>query len=181
MALNGSEVGAPTSLVTKVATEVGGVWHAHVVSYSVASVRLDGGQAVFAGRQWFVPASSNVWTVALSVFDVTVTAHDILFGSRVTTRAVITRPDGTHDPVRLGGGSPNELTSMVRGLCDLDVDAAVLGGHTKVLVSRDDSVDLRVITLLDALVIAVLTLVLVVLVVLGGRLMARRRQRGSPQ
>jgi hypothetical protein len=63
---------------------------------------------------------------------------------------------------------------MVRGLYTLKIDAAVLGGTTSVLVSRDDSINLKVITLLDTVVIAVGGAVLLPAAVLLGLVITRR-------
>jgi hypothetical protein len=71
---------------------------------------------------------------------------------------------------------------MVRGLYDLRVDAAVFGKHTKVLVSRDDLVQVRVVTPLDIAVFALAVLLIgACLVLLGGVVPRRRlrRRRGS--
>ena len=171
----GQELEAPALLLTQVATRVGKSWEPRTVNYSLTSVRIDGSEAVFNGRQRFTPSASGTWTVTLAVFSLTVTAHDALFGDRVASRAVITKPDGVKYTVHLGGGSPSVVPSMVRGLYGLTIDSAVMGGHTTLLVSRDDAIDLRVVTLLDAVLVVVVGFMLLVASVVGGRLMARRR------
>ncbi len=94
------------------------------------------------------------------MFSVTLTVRDALFGSTIGTRTVITRPDGSTLAQSVPAATPAVLSGMVRGLYTLKIDAAVLGGTTSILVSRNDTVQLRVITLLDA-----------VLIGLGGALM----------
>jgi hypothetical protein len=117
--------------------------------------------------------------VRLAVFSLTVTAHDVLFGAGVSSRVSVTRPDGSAYTVHLGAGSATVLTSMVRGLYAVDVHEAVVGARTTVLVSRNDRVDVRIMTPLDAVVIAVAGLLLVVAAVFGGRRLARRRDRSD--
>jgi hypothetical protein len=63
----------------------------------------------------------------------------------------------------------------VRGLYTVQVDSAVLAGHASVLVSRNENIDLRVVTLWDAAAFLVLVLIIIVGAVLGGRRMAQRR------
>lgn len=173
--LVGKELGTPSLLLTRIATRIGSYWHERPITYQLRSVRIDGSEAVFDGRQRFTPGASGVWTVSLAVFSLSVTAHDAIFGNQVNSTAVITKPDGAHYAVALRSGSPSIVPSMVRGLYGLQIDSAVLGGHTTLLVSRDDTLDLRVVTFLDALIVAILGTFILVAAVLGGRLMARRR------
>jgi hypothetical protein len=173
--LDAAEVADPVSLVAKRATQIADVWQSRPVTYSASVVLLDGSNAVFRGKQRFDPNSSDVWPIRLSVFRLTMTAHDVLFGSRVSSRVSVTRPNGTSYTVRLGSGDGTVLTSMVRGLYDMKIHDAVVGAATTVLVSRDDAVDVRVVTPLDAAVIAIVGMLLVVAAVWGGRRLARRR------
>jgi biopolymer transport protein ExbD len=66
--------------------------------------------------------------------------------------------------------------SLVRGLYQMRVDSAVLAGSTTVLVSRNDAIDLRVVTLLDVVLIVLVVLVVLIAAVVGGGVMARRRR-----
>ena len=153
--LIGTEIGVPALLLTRVAERVGSGWDTRSITYSLASVKINGANAVFAGRQRFAPQTSSIWTIDLSVFSMTLTVRDALFGSKIGTSTVLTRPDGSRIDATVNANAPNLLTGMVRGLYTLKIDAAVLGGSTSILVSRDDHVELRVITLLDTVIIAV--------------------------
>jgi hypothetical protein len=173
----GVQVRTPVSLLAGVATQVNAVWQPRKITYAVSSVVLDGSDAVFAGKQRFDPMSST-WVIKLSVFDITVTAHDALFGNRIASHAVVTRPNGTRYPVLIGTGAPTVMDSMVRGFYDLSIDRAALGSRSTMLVSRDDVLDVHVITTLDVIVIAIVGLALTVAAVLSGRYIGRRRSRG---
>jgi hypothetical protein len=179
MRLTGSQLSAPLSMVTQQASRVGSGWQSAPITYTLRSVLLDGGEAVFNGRQRFQPESGNTWTISLAVFTLTVTAHDAVFGSQLASRMVITRPDGSNLALELSSADPRTTSTLVRGLYTLHVDSAVLAGHSSVLVSRDERIDLRVITLWDVLVFMVVVLAIVVGAVVGGRRMARRRS-GRP-
>lgn len=171
----GSQLDDPAALLTQVAAKAGGGWQTRKVVYSLRSVKLDGGQAVFNGRQRFQPSDGATWNISLAVFSLTMTAHDALFGYQIRSRVVITRPSGAHYAVELSKVKSAVSKSMVRGLYGLTVDSALVGGQTSVLVSRDDKVDLRVVTLLDSVVMIVVILIILLSAVLGGRVLARRR------
>jgi hypothetical protein len=173
----GTELTVPALLLTQVAERIGSGWGTRTVKYSLESVRIDGSNAVFTGKQTIYPLSTSVWTIQLAVFSMTLSVRDALFGSTIGTRTVITRPDGSTVAKDVPSGSPHVFTGMVRGLYTLKIDAAVVGGTTSVLVSRDGEVDLRVITLLDALVIALAGAILLPASVLVAVSITRRSQR----
>jgi hypothetical protein len=174
--LSPEEVAAPVAMLTKVSSRVNGRWTSRDVRYTLRSVRMDGGQAVFNGRQRFVPGSSPVWTISLAVFALRITAHDALFGQSIDSRIVIARPNGSSYTVQVKGDHPAVAHSLVRGLYQMRVDSAVLAGSTTVLVSRNDAIDLRVVTLLDVVLIVLVVLVVLIAAVVGGGVMARRRR-----
>jgi len=99
----------------------------------------------------------------------------VLFSTRVTSAADVIRPDGVRYAVQLGGRGPTLLRSLVRGEYTLTTQSAVLGGSSKILVSKNSDVELRVVTLPDVMVLLVLMLGASVSVVILGR----RRIRGS--
>lgn len=177
--LVGTEISVPALLLTRVAERIGTGWGTRAVTYSLAAVRINGANAVFAGRQRFTPLTSSTWTIDLSVFSMTLVVRDALFGSQIGTRTVLTRPDGSTVAETVRANAPSVLTGMVRGLYTLKIDAAVLGGSTSVLVSRDDSVDLRVITLLDTVIIAIGGALVLPAAVMVGVAVTRRRRRAE--
>lgn len=174
--LTGAEAQSPVMLLAGVATQVGGNWTSRSISYRIESVRMDGGNAVFAGQQRFDPNRSSSWLVKLNVFAMTVTLRDALFGRRIGSQMLLTRPNGRVHTVQIGSGAPTQVRSLVRGTYGLTVTSAVLGGHTKVLVSRNDAVDLRVVTLLDLVVAALVGLLIIVATLVAGNKMSRRHQ-----
>jgi hypothetical protein len=175
--LVGSEVTAPVLLLTQVASRVGTEWGSRPVTYALSSVRIAGANAVFTGRQRFAPLTDGAaWTIHLAVFQMELTVRDALFGARIATRTVITRPDHTRMSTDVSSKAPRVISGMVRGLYTVQIDSAVVGGTTSVLVSRDEPIELRVITLLDTLVIALAGAILLPAVVVLGIVVARRRR-----
>ena len=96
-----AQLGRPVPLLASVGKLVGGVWTPEPVTYAVAGVAIEGADAVFAGQQRFRPVDAATWPIAVSVFDVSVTARDVLFGSRLRSTAYVSRPDG----VRFAGAA----------------------------------------------------------------------------
>jgi hypothetical protein len=179
----GAELDTPVPFLVTTTSRVNGGWEARPAAYVLHSVRIHGSEAVFDGRQRFVPGRSGVWTVRLAVFRMTVSVHDAFFGNQIESRALVTRPDGVDYAITLSSGRPAVVPAMVRGLYGLSIDSAVVAGHTKILVSRDDRVDLRVVTLLDAVVMVTVGLLLLIATVMCGRTLARRRvpaKKGAP-
>ncbi len=175
--LSGRALIQPVPVLAQTATQDDGIWQSRQLTYAVSTVRVNGSNAVFAGRQRFNPNTAASWRVSLAVFGVKVTVRDVLFGSRVSSAAWVTRPDGHRYLVHLGSGAPTVLASLVRGSYDLQVKAAVVGSRTRLLVSRDDQVNLRVVTRMDALVILLTLLALCGGIVWFG-LSLRRRSLG---
>jgi len=171
----GADVTDGLLLVTQKAHREKGRWTSSPVAYSVAKVTVDGAEAVFAGQQRYTTSQTSDWTVRLSVFDVAVSVRDVLFGSTVGSAADVTRPDGGSYPVELSAAQPTVLRSLVRGEYVVTTHAAAVGAGTRLLVSRDQAVELRVITRLDLVVVLVLAVGLCVSLLWVGRAWSRRR------
>jgi len=169
VSVSGAQLQDPVSLLSDQAKLVDATWTAQQVTYSVSSVSVEGSDAVFAGQQRFNPNTASHWPISVSVFDLGVTARDVLFGSGVSSAAEVIRPDGKRFAVQLGGRGPTLLRSLVRGEYTLTTQSAVLGGSSKILVSKNSEVDLRVVTLPDVLALLFLILGVSVMVVLFGR------------
>ncbi len=167
------------SLLAERARLVHGVWKPQQVTYTVTSVDVEGSDAVFAGQQHFNPNHASSWPIALSVFNVSVTVRDVLFGSRVGSAATVTRPDGVQYAVQLDGDQPTVLRSLVRGQYVLTTKSAVAGARSTILVSKSSDVELRVVTLRDVLVLGGLTVILGISVVWLGRRWAQRPRSGG--
>lgn len=174
--LDSSQLDQPVSLLATQARLVSGKWQVVPVTYLLTGVRLEGADAVFAGQQRFRPAESSTWPISLSVFDLTVTVRDVLFGSQIASNALVTRPDGVIYPIELAGSRPTQLTGLVRGQYTLDTKSAVIGADAAILVSKDTAVNLRVVTKADAAILLVVGLALATSIILLGRRLRRPRR-----
>lgn len=175
---SGSAVEDPVPLLVAEASLVRGAWRSRPVAYTLSSVTVDGSAAVFTGRQHFEPSSSSTWTIRLSIFHVTVTAHDALFGTRVGSHVVVRRPDGTTYPHRVSGsGAPTPLLPAVRGDYALHFTGAAVAGTNEVRISRNDSIDVRLVTPLDVAVVGLVIALVAGSTVYGGRRLLRRQRQ----
>lgn len=173
----GSRLDRPVMLPAAAAEQVHSTWRTRAITYSVTTARVDGANAVFSGRQRFDPNRSGTWPVRLSVFRLSLTVRDTLFGRRTSSQVTVTLPDGTSRELYAGTGKPIVLPELVRGIYRVNIGAAVIGSKNSVLVSRDGSADFRVVTMLDTLVIILVLVVLVVILIAAGRAMASRNAR----
>lgn len=178
--VTGAHLQDQVSLLSEKARLVKGVWTPQQVTYAVTRVTVEGSDAVFAGQQRFTPSRADSWPISLSVFNVSVTVRDVLFGSALSSGATVTRPDGVQYGVQLSGDEPTVLRSLVRGQYVLTTASAVMGGRATILVSKSSDVELRVITLPDVIVVLSLMLALCAAVVWLGRRWTRHpASRGS--
>jgi hypothetical protein len=176
--ISGAQLESPVFLLSEQGKLVNGGWKPVQVTYTVTQVTVDGSDAVFAGQQRFNPNTSSEWPISVSAFDLSVTVRDVLFGSRVASAAKVTRPDGVQYAVRFGDGEPTVLRSVVRGEYTLTTRSAVVGSISKILVSKNSDVEIRVVTLPDVLVLGLVMLgASASLVLLGVRMSRRSRTR----
>jgi hypothetical protein len=175
--ISGAQLLSPVSVLSEQGKLANGSWQPQQVTYTVTRVTVDGSDAVFAGQQRFNPNTSSHWSISLSAFDLTVTVRDVLFGRRIASSAEVTRPDGKQYGVLLDAGQPTVLRSLVRGQYTLLTRSAVLGANSKILVSKNSDAEIRVVTLSDILVFAIVVLGASASVVVLGVSMSRRSKR----
>jgi hypothetical protein len=174
--LRGSELTAPVSLVSAIPTLVEGHWQVRPVIYSVAEVHLAGSNAVFAGRERFAPSHAGTWHISLALYTATIRVADALFGRSVSSTAQLTAQDGTATRISIPSGGVS-LPSTVRGMYTLDLDAAVLGGSNRILVSGDTAADIRILTVFDVAVLIGMAVILAVALLLVGAWVGRADDR----
>ena len=137
-------------------------------TYSLTNVMVGGTNTVDAGRQKFVPASDATPVFRTKFFNLTVTAHDLLFGGATGEAARVTYPDGSVHTVPFGPGGRVTIADLPRG----GYQVTVIGGGTPLpsalVLSRDTPLDLPVATHRDYLAIgSALALIMAVLVLIG--------------
>lgn len=126
---------------------VGGSLVDRPLGYRLQSLIAGGTDIVDAGRQSFTPATDPRPTFVGLYFDLTVTAHDALFGGDVGRRAVLTGPDRRPYAIEFSAGHTATFAHLPRG----DYSLTVTGGSGITLakpirLSRDTASDVTVIS-----------------------------------
>jgi hypothetical protein len=130
------------------------------VQHSVQSLMVSGANVVHAGIGRFWPARTRAPTIVGYFHDLTITAHDALFGGGAGQEALVTLPDHTVVTKPLGPGHAATLSNLPQGSYQVRVKAgdAIVSAQT-VRLSKDVTVDLTAVSPAD-------------LVALGGGLFA---------
>jgi hypothetical protein len=130
------------------------------VRYSVQSITVSGTNVVRAGVERFWPARNRAPAIVGYFHDLTITAHDALFGHGTGQEALVTLPDRTVVTEPFGPGHAATLSHLPQGSYQVRVKAGGAIVSTQTLrLSRDVTVDLTAVSPID-------------LVALGGGLFA---------
>lgn len=120
------------------------------VRYNVEAVTVDGSNVVNAGQQRFLVAPDDAWEISLLLYSAVITPMDALFGFRAGDAVEVLYPD--ERVVRVAADEDGELALhwLARGLYRMSVaDAPGWSPVVPVALSRDQQVELRVVTYLD--------------------------------
>jgi phospholipase C len=131
--------------------------------YSADKVLVAGSNVVHRGQQRFFPAASPKMQLRLLLFAVRVTVRDALLGFPIGSAVRLEYPDGREQREALGPSADLTVKSLPRGDYRVSVEALGMSSSRPIALSRDQEVDLRVISWLD---------IAVVLMVLGSLALA---------
>jgi len=155
------------------------------VQWSVEAVIVHGTNVVNRKQQRFYPIEEQDWTIALLLYSATFTVRDTFLGLPVGRAVRLTYPDGSSQLVPLRDGRAT-VDSLPRG----DYQVEVIGTfgwspRVPVALSRDQTVDLTVMSGIDLSLIVILVTTSAVALVLAGRpqlgyLRHRLRSAGQP-
>jgi hypothetical protein len=140
------------------------------ISYSVESVIVDGSNVVNQSQQRFFVKPNDEWPIELLLYSARFTARDALFGFPIGSGVRLEYPSGHIEEIAFGKNAAITVRSLVRGSYRVSV-AGVLGlaSATPVALSRDQQVDLLVLSYLDIAVVAMLMAVLAIGLIYVGR------------
>jgi hypothetical protein len=138
------------------------------VSYTVQTVEVDGSNVVQMNHQTFVPSQKATVVVPLLLRTAHLSTRDLLFGSAVGKSVALTYPDGRQTSVRLDRHGKATVENLARGLYTMKVNAPGYSFDRPVALSRNQYIDLPVLTYLDIAVGSGL------LMLVGGILFAMR-------
>ena len=121
--------------------------------YAAERVLVAGSNVVNRGQQRFFPAETRVIELRLLLFQVRVTVRDALLGFPIGSAIRLRYPNGGVRREDLGPNAELVLTSVPRGDYRVSVDALGLSSSRPVALSRDQELELQVISWLDVMVV----------------------------
>ncbi|GBD21383.1 hypothetical protein HRbin28_01832 [bacterium HR28] len=147
------------------------------VQWSIEAVYVRGTNVVNRKQQRFYPIDERDWTITLLLYTATFSVRDIFFGLPVGQTVRLTYPDGSNELVPLQDGR-GVARSLPRG--EYRVQATGIYGWSPtapLALSRNQDVDLTVLSGLDLLLILILVSASATALVLAGRPQLRHLRR----
>jgi hypothetical protein len=149
------------------------------LQYSVISVMVDGSNVVNASQQRFFAQPNGTWQISLILYSLTIHATDGLFGSTVGKSINLVYPDGKvlNYPYNLSGSVT--INNLARGNYSVQVIGAKgLKQVIPVALSRSQTVEVKIPTSIDLIILFSLGLLVVLgLLVFGRRQLVMARAR----
>jgi len=152
----------------------------------VDSVVVEGAHVVNKAQQRFEPNKTRAWEIRLMFYRVTVQARDLVFGMPTGRVLQVRRPDGTVTQHRLDTRAQTHLDALPRGSYGLTVLGTPVKLARPVMISKDQAIELRVVTAADIAAVGAAGLVVALGLLLIGRprlrsRVFRRRADGAPE
>ena len=149
------------------------------LQYSVINVTVDGSNVVNASQQRFFAQPNGTWQISLILYSLTIHATDGLFGSTVGKSINLVYPDGKilNYPYDLSGTVT--INNLARGNYSVQVIGAKgLKQVIPVALSRSQTVEVKIPTSIDLIILFGLGLLMVLgLLVFGRRQLVMARVR----
>jgi hypothetical protein len=152
------------------------------IEYAVERVEVDGANVVHRAERRFFPLRTARVRVPLLLFSARFVATDALFGGGAGTAVLLRYPSGRTVRIPLHDGTASAV-GLPRGQYYVQPDASGYSAERPLLLSRDQVVDLRIISYLDFAVVFGALAMLALGLLLAGRPLLRRRLRrvaGAP-
>jgi hypothetical protein len=144
------------------------------VQYSIEQALVNGSNVVNQSQQRFYPAKTRRFTTHLLLYSARVRVRDFLFGTSIGNQLNLVYPDGSQVAYPLRGGNLL-LSSLPRGTYALDVHAGGYVPSVSLALSKNQSLDVKVVSYLDMALLLVLVLVSVTVLILIPRPFLRLR------
>jgi hypothetical protein len=119
------------------------------ILYSVREVVMNGTNVVRRAEQRFYPARTRHVRIAVLLYSAVVRARDRFFGFPLGSNIEVVYPDGHSRTFPLGEDSTIVLRSLPRGTYDVRVDAPGMSPKVPIALTRDQLVELRILSYLD--------------------------------
>ena len=165
--LTGDQLKAPVLLTSTVITTPEGLFN-KPITYVVDQVIIDGANVVHRAQQRTTFESTRHWQISLLFYGVKFRASDAFFGSPLGKEIVIEAADGSTQQLNLDAHGEVVVPRLPRGEYQVSVVGAGYSPPRPIMVSRDQIVDLEVISHLDiALVLSMGVLAVSGLLIIG--------------
>jgi hypothetical protein len=146
------------------------------VLYSIRGAVISGANAVREAEQRFYPARTQDFRIRLLFYTAAISSRDRLFGFSLGSGLALTYPDGHRERFRFEKDSKTTLT-LPRGTYTIAVDAPGLESSVPISLTKDQVVDLKIVSYVDLAIVLEL-----IVVVVGGLLLirnVRKRRLGT--
>jgi hypothetical protein len=145
------------------------------VFHSFQRVVVDGSNVINRGQQRFWPVRDRRPQIQLLFFSARFRARDALFGFPVGSGITLEFPNGRRERFEFESDADLTLPSLPRGSYDVDVEGGGVSFSRPLSLSRNQDLELQVITWLDFAAALMLLLTIVVGLLLIGRPRLARR------
>jgi hypothetical protein len=152
---------------------------AHTVNYTLQSVIVDGSNVVNVGQQRVTPTRQQSAKFVLQLRQLTIAAHDRFFGTGVGRAVVVTYPDGRRVSYRFDRAHQVVLTNLARGHYQIHIDGGGLLTSQAVVLSRNQVVNMPILTWPDIITLIVVLAVVAVVAVMRQRRGSRTAKAGG--
>jgi hypothetical protein len=138
------------------------------IYYSVQEVVISGSNTVFRSQQKFFPIQTSHFEVETVFYTLTIKTSDSLFGFATGSNIAIRWPDQhiSKAPIRNGQAV---LPALQRGEYEMRIEGPGLNTWRPISVSRDQTVELQLLSYLDGFVVLALLLAVATTCILVGR------------
>jgi hypothetical protein len=137
-------------------------------TYVVDEVIINGSNAVHRSQQRSPFDTQRHWTIPLLFYNVTFQARDAFFGSGLGQSIIVTSADGSELEVPLDANGEATIPRLSRGEYSVVVVGAGYSPPRPIYVSRDQAIEMKVITTIDvASLLSVIGAVVVTLLLIG--------------
>jgi hypothetical protein len=124
--------------------------------YSVNSVTIDGSNVVNSAQQRFYAKQNDTWSISLLLYSLHVTVRDALFASPTGSAIDVVFPNGQATRYPLDPSGRMDLHALARGIYRVNlIGSKGLGTSTPVALSRNQTVNLKIVTRADMAVVGI--------------------------
>lgn len=139
------------------------------ILYSIKNVQMEGSNVVNEYEQRFYAEPHKQVSITVSLFSMRITTSDAIFGFPVGSSVELVHTDGRKERLPLGENKEVRLYSLPRGEYKVKVIGGGISSSPPVALSRNQEVEIRVISYLDIALVGGTSLVIVVGLLAFGR------------